>query len=61
MNSKQAHEKLKQINKQRNAIGVGGYKDSRRIRSEQHDKFNTAMNEMNKLSDDTKMKEVSDE
>lgn len=58
MNNKSAHNKLKDINKQRNTIGVGGYKDSRRTRCEQNEKFNTAMNEMNKLSDENKMKEV---
>ena len=58
MNSKQAHAKLKEINKQRNTIGVGGYKNSRRDKCNGHEKFNTAMNEMEKLSDDTKMKEL---
>lgn len=58
MNSKKAHDKLKEINNQRNAIGTGGFKDSRRTRCEQHDKFNVAMNEMNKLNDDFKIKEI---
>lgn len=61
MTDKKAHEQIKQINKQRNTIGVGGYKDSRRTRCEQHEKFNTAINEMNKLSDEQKMKDISDE
>lgn len=58
MNSKKAHEQLKKINSQRNMIGVGGFKNSRRDRCESHEKFNTAMNEMTKLSDDQKMKEI---
>lgn len=58
MNSKQAHKKLKEINKQRNTIGVGGYKNSRRTRCEQHEKFNTAMSEMNTLQDEERMKHV---
>lgn len=58
MSDKKFHEKLKQINKQRNAIGVGGFKDSRRERCERHEKFNEAMVEMNKASDDSKMKEL---
>ncbi len=57
MNSKQAHEKLKEVNKQRNLIGVGGFKDSRRIRCDQNEKFNTAINEINKMSDEQKLKE----
>ncbi len=57
MNSKQAHSKLKEINTQRNMIGVGGYKNSRRTRNEQHEKFNGAMGEMIKLSDDERIKE----
>lgn len=61
MNDKSAHDKLKDINKQRNTIGVGGFKNSRRDRCEQHERFNGAMNEMNKLSDDSKMKERKNE
>ncbi len=57
MNDKSAHNKLKDINKQRNTIGVGGFKDSRRARCESHEKFNSAMNEMEKLSDEHKMRE----
>lgn len=56
MNDKKAHSKLKEINKQRNTIGVGGFKNSRRDRCEQHEKFNGAMNEMAELSDKEKMK-----
>ncbi len=61
MNDKKAHEALKKINSQRNAIGVGGYKDSRRQKCEGHEKFNTAMNEMNVISDKQKIKELNDE
>lgn len=61
MNDKKAHSQLKKINAQRNAIGTGGYKDSRRIRCEQNEKFNETMNDMNKQSDANKMKELSDE
>lgn len=61
MNDKSAHNKLKDINKQRNTIGIGGYKDSRRMRCEGHDKFNTAISEINKLNDDEKMKGVNNE
>ena len=61
MNDKKAHEALKKINTQRNAIGVGGFKDSRKSRCEQHEKFNTATNEMNKISDEAKLKEINDE
>lgn len=58
MNSKQAHNKLKEINAQRNAIGTGAYKNSRRDRCESHEKFNGAMVEMNELSDKEKLKNV---
>lgn len=58
MNSKQAHNKLREINKQRNTIGVGGFKDSRRSKCERHEKFNEAMGEMTKQSDASKMKEI---
>lgn len=61
MNNKSAHNKLKEINKQRNAIGVGRYKDSRRTKCESHEKFNEAMNEMEKLSDESKMKEMDND
>lgn len=61
LTDKSAHEKLKDINKQRNTIGVGGFKDSRRTRCNQNEKFNTAITEINKLSDEQKMKEANDE
>lgn len=61
MNDKSAHKKLKEINKQRNTIGIGGFKDSRRSKCEQHETFNTAMVDMNKLSDDNKMKEIDND
>lgn len=61
MNDKQAHEKLKKINSQRNAIGIGKYKDSRRNKCERHDNFNKTMNEMNKISDENKMKELDND
>ena len=57
---KKFHEQLKQINKQRNTIGVGGFKDSRRTRCEQNEKFNTALVEINKMQDESKMKEIED-
>ena len=60
MSDKKAHDKIKDINKQRNLIGVGGYRDSRRTRCEQNEKFNTAMGEMNKASDEIKLKEAED-
>lgn len=57
MNDKKAHDQLKKINSQRNLIGVGGYKNSRRDKNDNHDKFNTAMGEMNKLSEEQKVKD----
>lgn len=56
MNDKQAHEKLKEINNQRNKIGIGGYKDYRRDKCERHEKFNSAIVEINKITDVEKMK-----
>ena len=56
MNDKKAHEALKKINAQRNLIGVGGYRDSRRARCDEHEKLNTAMVEINKLSDEARLK-----
>lgn len=55
MNNKSAHQKLKDINSQRNKIGVGGFKNSLRDRQERHEKFNETMVEMNKQSDEMKM------
>ena len=60
MNAKKAHEALKKVNAQRNLIGVGGYRDSRRARCDEHEKLNTAMNEMNKASDEVKMEQDND-
>ena len=60
MNAKKAHEALKKINAQRNLIGIGGYRDSRRARCDEHEKLNTAMNEMNKASDEIKMEQEND-
>ena len=60
MNDKRAHAQLKQINKQRNLIGVGGFRDSRRTRCEQHETFNEAMGESIKLSDAARMKSEKD-
>lgn len=57
MNDKQAHAKLKKINADRNKIGVGGYRDSRRDKCERHEKFNETMKEMNKLQDEQRLKE----
>jgi hypothetical protein len=58
MNSKQAHAQLKKINAQRNAIGVGGYKNSRRTQCDRHEELNESLNEINKLSDKIKMEKV---
>lgn len=60
MNDKKAHAQLKKINSERNLIGVGGYRDSRRIRSEQNEKLNTAITEMNKATDELKIQESED-
>lgn len=61
LTDKKAHAQLKALDKQRNAIGVGGYKDSRRSKCEQHETFNKAMTEMNKLSDESKLEEIENE
>lgn len=47
MNSKTAHNKLKEINASR---GVGTYRNSRREKNVRHEQFNEAMTEMNKIS-----------
>lgn len=60
MNDKKAKEKLKEINKQRNLIGVGGFRDSRRTRCEENEKLNTALNDINKASDKVKMEADND-
>lgn len=60
MNDKQAHKKLKEINSQKNTIGVGAFKNSRRDRNDFHEKFNETMQEMNKEFDEQRMKEKSD-
>ena len=60
MSEKKAHEALKKINAQRNLIGVGGYRDSRRARCDEHEKLNTAMNEINSASDKVKMEQDDD-
>ena len=60
MNAKKAHEALKKINAQRNLIGVGGYRDSRRARCDEHENLNTAMNEINEASDKVKMEQDND-
>lgn len=59
MNNKSAHSKLKEINSQRNLIGVGGYKNSRRDRNDRHEKFNETLSEMNKMSDAQKLEDKS--
>lgn len=61
MNDKKAHDKLKDINRQRNKIGVGGYRDSRREKCERHEKFNETMQEISKEHDEQRMKDVEDE
>lgn len=58
MNDKTAHAKLKKINEDRNKIGVGGYKNSRRDRNNRHETFNESMTEMRKISDEQKLKEA---
>ena len=60
MSEKKAHEALKKVNAQRNLIGVGGYRDSRRARCDEHEKLNTAMNEINDASDKVKMEQDND-
>ena len=60
LTNKSAHEALKKINAQRNLIGVGGYRDSRRTRCDEHEKLNTAMNEINDASDKVKMEQDDD-
>jgi hypothetical protein len=60
LTNKSAHEALKKINAQRNLIGVGGYRDSRRARCDEHEKLNTAMNEINSASDKVKMESDND-
>ena len=60
MSEKKAHEALKKINAQRNLIGVGGYRDSRRARCDENEKLNTAMNEINSASDKVKMEQDND-
>lgn len=57
MNDKTAHAKLKKINEERNKIGVGAYKNSRRDRNERHETFNESMTEMRKISDEQALKE----
>ena len=57
MNDKQAHAKLKEINRQRNEIGVGGYRNHRREKNERHEKFNDTMGQMTKEQDLSKLKE----
>lgn len=60
MTDEKARESLKKLDDKRNLIGVGGYKDSRRMRSEQHEKFNTTMKEMTEESDERKIKEAEE-
>ena len=60
MSEKKSHEALKKINAQRNLIGVGGYRDSRRARCDENEKLNTAMNEINQASDKVKMEQDDD-
>lgn len=57
MNDKKAHDQLKKINAQRNKIGVGGFKDSRRDSCERHEKFNEVMQQINKDKDMQGLKE----
>ena len=55
MNDSKAHEKLKEINRQRNVIGVGGYRNSKRDKNERHEKFCKMMNEVEATSDKIKL------
>lgn len=61
MNDKQAHSALKKLEAQRKAVGIGGYRDSRKDKVERHEKFNEAITEINKISDESKMKELRNE
>ncbi len=61
MNDKQAHNALKKINAQRNVIGTGGYRDSRKAKVERHETLNTAITELNKVSDQQKLKEIEND
>jgi len=56
MTDKQAREKLKAIDRQRNLIGVGGYHNSRREREDRHKIFSKATREAEALSDKIKLK-----
>ena len=58
MTNDKAHAELKKINAQRNAIGVGGYKDSRRDKCEKYEDLKDSLNEINKLSDKVKMERI---
>ena len=58
LTDKKAHATLKKINSERNLIGVGGYRNSRRTRCEQNETFNKAMGEANKAADEVKLKDA---
>lgn len=49
------HKKLKEIERQRNLIGVGGYRNSRRERSERHENFCKTMKEIEASNDKRKL------
>jgi len=55
MNDRQAKEKLRDIDRQRNLIGVGGYKNSRRTRNERHESFCKTMKDIEVISDKQKL------
>jgi len=59
MTDKQAHSKLKDIETQRNTIGVGGYRNSKRDRDARHKIFSKATREAEALSDRLKLKGAS--
>lgn len=56
MNDSQAREKLREIERQRKLIGVGGYKSSRRDRNERHETFCKTMKDIEAQNDKRKLK-----
>lgn len=55
MNSEQAHKKLKEIERQRNLIGVGGYRNAKRDKNNRHESFSKTISEMNAMNDKMKL------
>lgn len=56
MNDEQARKQLKEIERQRNLIGVGGYKSSRRERNDRHETFCKTMKDIEAQNDKRKLK-----